>query len=140
MAAAPLPDSAIRDARPATRPPLRLLSSPHDGGRAAAQVVRPSWREPSTTRRSRFSQLALLVVTATLLVALAAPIAALAGTDGAPAGSLVPGTTYVVGPGDTLASIAARLAPGTNPRPLVAKMAAETGSPAVVPGEHLVLP
>jgi hypothetical protein len=78
-------------------------------------------------------------VAAGLVAALGAPIGALAGASGGPGGALMPGATYVVGPGDTLASIAARLAPG-DPGPLVAKMAAETGSQAVVPGEHLVLP
>jgi hypothetical protein len=46
----------------------------------------------------------------------------------------------VVGSGDTLWSIAQRLDPTGNPGRLVKQMARETGSDAVVAGEHIVLP
>ncbi len=146
MAIASLPDPDVFDALTATRPPLRLLSLLDDGGRAADQVVttiRPiggptaapkRWHPASWRRRGT------ILVLAGLLAALALPIGAIAGTSGASDGALVPGATYVVRPGDTLWSIATRLEPGRDPASFVARMAAETGSRAVVPGEHLVLP
>jgi hypothetical protein len=48
--------------------------------------------------------------------------------------------TYTVRPGDTLWTIAERVDPSADPRPLVARLAAQTGSDNVVPGERIVLP
>jgi hypothetical protein len=45
-----------------------------------------------------------------------------------------------VEPGDTLWSIAVRLDPTGDPRPVVAKLEAEVGGDSVVPGEQLTLP
>jgi hypothetical protein len=45
-----------------------------------------------------------------------------------------------VQPGDSLWSIAARVDPSGDPRPLVAKLAAELGSSTVQPGEHITIP
>jgi Tfp pilus assembly protein FimV len=72
--------------------------------------------------------------------ALSVPMSALAGTGGAPAASLTPGSTYTVGPGDTLWSIALRLDPTGDPRSIVGQLAAETGSDTVVVGEQIRLP
>ena len=78
-----------------------------------------------------------------LLVALALP---LSGTGGHshPIGSALAETgqpvAYTVQPGDTLWSIAERVDPSGDPRPLVARLAAQIGSDTVVPGEQLVLP
>lgn len=47
---------------------------------------------------------------------------------------------YTVRPGDTLWSIAQRADPTGDPRVLVARMAAATGSSTVQPGEHIVVP
>lgn len=47
---------------------------------------------------------------------------------------------YVVRPGDTLWSIATRVDPQGDPRPLVARLSAQVGGDTVVPGERLVLP
>jgi nucleoid-associated protein YgaU len=138
MAIAPLPDPELLDALTATRPALRLLPNPGGGAGAADPVVlgpdgprrsiRPSWR-----RRG------LLILGASLVAALAAPVAALAGTAGDSGARPVVGTTYVVRPGDTLWSIAATVDP-TGPGPLAAQMAAETGSASVVAGEHIHIP
>jgi len=84
-------------------------------------------------------------VAAGVLVALALPWG---GTRGALAtrGPALAGETvahhlhYDVRPGDTLWSIAFRLDPSGDPRPVVAKLAAQVGSDTVAPGEQLVLP
>jgi Tfp pilus assembly protein FimV len=47
---------------------------------------------------------------------------------------------YVVQPGDTLWTIAQRLVPGADPRPVEARLAAQVGSETIVPGERVVLP
>jgi hypothetical protein len=81
-----------------------------------------------------------------LLVALALPWGGtgdhpLAGSGPVPAGAAVLAQRdYVVQPGDTLWSIAARLDPNRDPRVLVDTMASEVGGDDVVPGEHLFLP
>jgi LysM repeat protein len=80
-----------------------------------------------------------------LLVALALPWSGTGGTLATP-GSALAGETiaahkaYVVQPGDTLWSIAVRLDPTGDPRPLVAKLAAQNGGVDIVPGEQLTLP
>lgn len=50
------------------------------------------------------------------------------------------GYAYVVRPGDTLWSIAARLDPSGDPRPLVDRLAGELHGAALQPGEVLVVP
>ena len=57
---------------------------------------------------------------------------ALAETGGA--------VSYTVQPGDSLWSIAERVSPTSDPRPLVARMASELGSETVVPGERITVP
>ena len=50
------------------------------------------------------------------------------------------GGTYVVQPGDSLWSIAARLEPGRDPRPLVDALAGSRGGAPLVPGEVINRP
>lgn len=96
-------------------------------------------RSSPAVRRRR----ALLAAIALLLIALALP---LSGTGGYshPAGSALAESrgpvVYTVHPGDSLWSIAERLEPAADPRPLVAKLAAQTGSETVTPGERILLP
>lgn len=93
-------------------------------------------------RRRR--RLALGLAGAGLCVGLAVPVSALGGA--APEAVKVPGTVltgstvYVVQPGDTLWSIAARFDHGGDARPLAEEMAKETGSGTVVPGERIAIP
>jgi hypothetical protein len=86
---------------------------------------------------------ALLAGTAALLIVLALPLSGTGGhshaTGSALAGNVGP-VAYTVQPGDTLWTIAERVDPSADPRPLVAKLAAQTGSDTVVPGEHITLP
>jgi hypothetical protein len=83
------------------------------------------------------------VVIGLLLLALALPLSGTGGNSHATGSALAETgrpVSYVVQPGDTLWSIAERVDPTGDPRPLVARLAAQTGSDTVVPGERLVLP
>ncbi len=78
------------------------------------------------------------VVVAILLVLLVLPIRALAGQTIARSAPTA-GQEYIVHSGDTLESIAARVG-GSDVAGLVHRLAVETGSTVVVPGEHLLIP
>lgn len=109
---------------PVVRPRLRLL--PDHPVQAAGPV------------RIRQRRLVVAAVVAVLLVLLMLPIRALAGSTLADAGPAA-GQTYVVKAGDTLTSIAQRTG-AADVAGLTAKLAAETGSSVVVPGEHIFIP
>lgn len=84
--------------------------------------------------------MAVVLGAATVLGAWAGPVAdALGGGDRI---ELVAQTSYVVRDGDTLWSIASRLVPGEDPRPVVDAIAATNGvdAGALVPGQTLVIP
>jgi hypothetical protein len=101
---------------------------------------RPAPRRVSPAVRRRRT---LLVVIGLLLLALALPLSGTGGNSHATGSALAETgrpVSYVVQPGDTLWSIAERVDPTGDPRPLVARLAAQTGSDTVVPGERLVLP
>jgi hypothetical protein len=49
-------------------------------------------------------------------------------------------SVYIVRPGDTLWSIAERLVPQGDPRPLMAKLSRQIGGDTVRPGARLILP
>jgi hypothetical protein len=51
----------------------------------------------------------------------------------------ITGDVYVVQPGDTLWSIAERIAPGDDPRPVVAELKARNGDVELTPGDRLVV-
>jgi Tfp pilus assembly protein FimV len=51
----------------------------------------------------------------------------------------ITGDVYVVQPGDTLWSIAQRIAPGDDPRPIVAALKARNGDVDLTPGERLIV-
>ena len=78
-----------------------------------------------------------------LLIGLALPLGGIGGNSHA-AGSTLAGAvkpfTYTVQPGDSLWTIAQRAVPNGDPRPVVAELAAQTGSYTVVPGEQIVVP
>ncbi len=149
------------EAAPGRRPELRLLqgrrpvsSGPVGAGdgrspgvpaveptlvRTRPQVSGPRHRVPLEVRRRR-TLLALLAIGS---VAVALPFGG-AGRLSHPAGPTLDASgrplTYVVMPGDTLWTIAERIDPSGDPRPLVARLAARTGSDTVVPGERIELP
>lgn len=99
-------------------------------------------RRKAAQRRRRGVMLATLA--AGLSVGLAVPVATLGGSPAAAhpqvSAGTVGGTVYVVRPGDTLWSIASRFDGGGDPRPMAKALARETGSAAIVPGEHLTIP
>jgi nucleoid-associated protein YgaU len=102
---------------------------------------------PTRIRRRRLA--ALLVVVALIGAAATAGRALLDAATAvgpsppqpvdAPASSPPVGQTYVVRPGDTLWSIAAAIAPGSDPRPVVDALRDANGGPDLQVGERLVI-
>jgi LysM domain len=112
---------------------------PCSSSRPELRVVEGAGLGASPARHRRL----LVAVIVALSVALALPLSGTGGrshaTGSAPAGNGHP-VEYTVRPGDTLWSIAERVEPTGDPRPLVEKLAAQTGSDTVEPGERIVLP
>jgi Tfp pilus assembly protein FimV len=88
------------------------------------------------------------LVSASAVVMATQAISAVAPTPPAPSGDSVGSTArpsepalsqYVVEPGDTLWSIAVRIAPGEDPRPIVQRLAERSGGTALRPGQRLSL-
>ncbi|MDA8184200.1 MAG: LysM peptidoglycan-binding domain-containing protein [Actinomycetota bacterium] len=98
--------------------------------------------EAARVRRRRIGRLccALAAVAMLSLLALPAGPARARGLAPGAGGRLSAGAAYVVRPGDTLWSIALRVDPSGDPRPLVADMAREVGGDTIFPGQRLVLP
>ena len=114
---------------------------PRVDGRSGRLVVAPAERLPASTYRRRRA------VAAGLVVALVLGVCAALGMFGGgplPApdrpAELRSGITYVVQPGDTLWSIAERLDPDGDPRPVVDRLARARGGPVLHVGERLRLP
>jgi hypothetical protein len=89
--------------------------------------------------RRRRTLLASIVV---LLVGLALPLSGTGGYSHATGSAPVetPGGVYTVKTGDTLWSIAQRVDPAGDPRPMVSELARQTGSNTVYPGEQITIP
>jgi Tfp pilus assembly protein FimV len=104
-------------------------------------VAGPPVRPPASTYRRRRAVAAGLVVVLVLAVWVA-----LGAFGGGPLpvperpARLDPGTSYVVEPGDTMWSIAQRLSPAGDPRPVVDRLVAAHGTPTLYVGEQIVLP
>lgn len=65
---------------------------------------------------------------------------AAAGASPSAVGAPVASHTYVVRPGDTLASVTQRVDPGGNPAALVGMLAAENQGGRLTPGERIQVP
>jgi len=89
-------------------------------------------------RRRRMVGVGVVAAVVALLVLLALPIRTLGGSTLAQAAP-AQGQEYIVKAGDTLASIA-RQADPTHAAALAARLARETGSTVLVPGEHVFIP
>ena len=102
--------------------------------------VRAPRRRASLEVRRRRTLLAMMGLALALL---AVPLGGSGGdshaTGSASAAQLHPGA-YVVRSGDTLWSIAQRVDPTGDPRPIVAQLASELGTYTVVPGEQVTIP
>jgi len=119
---------------PPPRPHLRAL----DGGRAPA--VRA--RRAVFLRRRLVAALLVVALAATVHLLAGAALAGIAGggtNPSAAAGATSP-ATHVVQPGDTLWSIAAAAAPGTDVRVMVDRIAELNGRGPLVVGQRLTLP
>lgn len=120
-------------------PSGRLAALPGGAGEERAQpATRPAAhrRVSAKVRRRRLAVAGVAAVALTLaLLPQPRPAASPASLPVEAAGA-----TYVVRPGDTLWSIATRVDPTGDPRPLVARLYAETGTYAIVPGERIRIP
>lgn len=94
--------------------------------------------DPAHVRRRARSRLAVVLTLSLAGAAWAGPaIGALGEPDHRPVGR----STYVVQAGDTLWSIAERLSPGEDPRPVIDALAAANElKGALVPGQAILVP
>ncbi|MFQ5556623.1 MAG: LysM peptidoglycan-binding domain-containing protein [Acidimicrobiales bacterium] len=91
---------------------------------------------PEVYRRRRLVALAVALGLMSGLASLGSRAHATRPTDVVPPEVVV----HVVEPGDTLWHIARSLAPGDDPRPIVAELDRISGGPLLVPGQRLVIP
>ncbi len=113
-------------------------------GRRAEPTVRPTPRASAATYRRRRAVAAGLALAAVVVAARAAGAlgdSPLAVSERRPASSPADApASYVVEPGDSLWSIAERLAPAEDPRPLVDALSDARGGAPLLPGETIFLP
>jgi hypothetical protein len=158
----PQPDDAAAGATPArhrrpttSRPRPRAVPGAgghhSPGSRGSAPVVslsagtaRALPDHATRVRRRRLAALLLaMAVAAALVVGTQAALAAGRGVSPSspepapPAGAPAAGDTYVVRPGDTLWSIAAAIAPESDPRPIVHALRDANGGPQLDVGQRL---
>lgn len=147
---ASLPEYLDEPAGP-VRSELRLVPAPaHRGARlrprlepvdgtSVARVRPPRHRVSLEVRRRR----TLLAMMGLGLALLALPLGGFGGashTTESASAAIGHHATYTVRAGDTLWSIAQRVDPNGDPRPIVSQLAAELGTYSVVPGEQVTLP
>lgn len=97
-------------------------------------------RTSAAVRRRRI----VLAVSCLLLIGLALPFGGSGRQTSKPIGSETLGhgntSEYTVRPGDSLWTIAVRIDPSADPRPIVEELASQTGSYNVTPGERIEIP
>lgn len=132
------------EARPEHRRELPWsFQEPNSTGARIASIDQRRRRRAILARRRR---LAALFASAAILTATWGAVDALAGTRQSHLVTLsgshrtASGVFYTVQPGDTIWSIATRLDPTGDPRPLVAKIVAHLHGEAIVPGEEIAVP
>ena len=144
-----LHDHLLDVAAPAVAAPSLRLAPP---ARRRA-VVRPGLDRATIFRRRRLLALVVSTLVVAGLVASVDYLTSLSGPDGTPAPldarpadsgaaiearGLAAAGAYVVQPGDTFWSIAAEVAPGEDPRPIVDRLRAANGGDALQAGDRLV--
>ena len=137
-------------------PSLRLAPAP-----ARRRPAVPALDRATVFRRRRLMALVLSTLVVVGLVASLDYLTSLSGADGTPApldarpadsqvsdastagvgasGAVAEGEAYVVQPGDTFWSIAAEVAPGQDPRPVVDRLQDANGGSALRVGDRLVI-
>jgi hypothetical protein len=114
-----------------------MVAITHPGSFGTVRLVAPHRPSPSTFRRRRLAALgALALVLATLLAVASLAGAAVRGAPGFDA-EPVARVSVVVAPGDTVWSIAASMAPGEDPRPIVDAIVGANGGAGLVAGQRL---
>jgi len=114
--------------------------------RVGARITSIDQRRRRRAILARRRRLAALFTSAAILTATWGAVDALAGTRPSHLVTLpgshriAGGAIYTVHPGDTVWSIATRLDPTGDPRPLVANIVAHLHGGAIVPGEEIVVP
>ena len=117
--------------------PLDREPSSTSGAAPQLAVVPSHRRLPAEVyRRRRLAVVAIVVGLVLATISLGRHAGASRTPDAASGGAV----SYVVQPGDTLWDIARDLAPGRDPRPVVAALEAEAGGPLLQPGQRLDLP
>ncbi len=143
----------ITSAEPFDAPRLRLVVQEHaEGGRRKAAVAGASRRRPAPVRLTRRGRvvvvvfLALLATAALFAVGLvpsqASPSVAPASGGAVSAGVSASGSSVVVQPGESLWSIATRVAPSVDPRVEVGRLIERNGlaGTEIQAGQVLVVP
>ena len=123
---------AIQIPRPAVEWAPVPETSP-DVAPGAVPSRRPAPRLPDRAtriRRRRLVALLAVVVLALALVSGVRAVSGLAAVDSSPRPEPISGTEYVVQPGDTLWTIAGRIAPDDDPRAVVDALRAANGGRA----------
>jgi hypothetical protein len=116
-----------------------------DGG-AATRIASLSAHRHRRERLARRRNLSALAVSAVILLATWGVSGVLAGLRAdhlvtiPGARPMAGGYLYTVEPGDTVWSIATRLDPSGDPRPLVAQIDAHLHGSSIVPGEQIEIP
>ena len=129
-----VPDWGLLEREPRSRPQLRVV----DPEVRRQRHPRPACRHSHAVYRRRRVLAALAGLGLVLAVARAG--VALGGSSLASAERLPHVQRVVVEPGDSLWSIAQRVAPSHDPRAVVDQLAARLGSTTLVPGETLAVP
>jgi len=126
----------VRPRRPAPARPVVARPPAVPSGRPGRRALRPDRPDLRLTRRGR-----VVVVTLAALV-LCAALSVARVTSEASTTPVPPRQVYVVRPGDTMWSIAARIAPGVDPRVTVSELLGINGLPNadLIPGQPLRLP
>ena len=119
-----------------------LAPSPACPRRAGAAPLHRVPSEPTDRRTPPRTAVAVAagIVTAALLIVALGVVQAPTPPGATTRTPTAPSSVHVVRPGDTLWDLARRAHPGTDPRPIVDRLAAARGGSTLVVGEQIVVP